>query len=248
MLLNNQIDTQGQFDRNLREDYMKPGFENFSTEELDPKKVPTIDSDLDGEIYAEQLHTLLQRISPDIENFFPKKRLNKSNNDEKRNIAPAIVPKQPKLTDEEKIWNQIHGNEIQEKQQKRPAVATPFFKRQPKYGGGVFEGAIQGPKMFSQSVVVQSVRKPDGSYETKQTVHDANGQTKTTITRSINGKTETVTSYANAHGPQIPAPADAGEPKADGAAIDNPIFATIIGNNRNLTVSKDGYLMPKNLW
>lgn len=247
MFTNKKIDTQGLFDRNLREDYMKPGFENFSTQELDPKTAPTIDSDLDGEIYAEQLHTLLQRISPEIEHFFPRKRMQKSNNDEKRNNA-AIIPQNPKLTDEEKIWNQIHGTDAQENQHKRSkAIAKPFFKHQPQYGGGVFEGAIQGPKMFSQSVVVQTVRKPDGSYETQRTIRDANGQTKTTITRSANGKTDTVTSYTGEHGAQISAPVDAGT-GSNGGANDNQTFNTIIGINRNLTVSKGGYLLPNNLW
>lgn len=190
-----------------------------------------MDSDLDGEIYAEQLHSLLQRLSPGMEHLIPNKTI----------ANPTVQPGPSKrnLTDEEKFFNQIHGNNDDEKATK---ATKSFFNARPfmqiPHRGGVFEGAQQGPKFFSQSVMIQTVRKSDGSYESRRTVRDTDGQTKTTITRSKDGKTETITTD------------DAPKSNAiDGIdRIDaDPMIKSIAGGNRNLTISQ-GYLLPNNLW
>lgn len=211
---------------------MKPGFENIFTKESDAKNNASLDSDLDGEIYPEQLHTLLQRISPEMNTLFPNRQLIQP---QPENPAAA----QRKLTDEEKFWNQIHGNIAEGA---APKSVAPFNARKPTipHGGGVFDGAFQGPKIFSQSVMVQTVRKPDGSYETRRTVRGTDGQTKTTVTRSENGKTETITTIGGDEGIRS-------IDKGSNADAD-PIMQTILGANRNLAVSKGGYLLPNNLW
>lgn len=234
--------TSDPFERNLREDYMKPGFEKCP---LPDQKKAGIDRDLDGEIYAEQLHSLLQRISPEMEHFFSNKRSIKSKEAEQKMITAPQEP-QRKASDEEKIWNAIHGNSNSKggKQlNKIPKTLPERFMRIP-HAGGVFEGAHQGPKLFSQSVMVQTVRKPDGSYETRRTIRDADGQTKTTVTRSMNGKTETITSYGN----EQSSAHNGGTAVNDNSDIGNPMLKSMIDTNRNLAVTKGGYLLPNNLW
>lgn len=222
------------FEKNPREDYMKPGFENIFAKEPEAKNNASMDSDLDGEIYPEQLHTLLQRISPEMNNLFPNRQLIQPQQEKQ-----AAVQRKP--TDEEKIWNQIHGNAADGGAASKSIA--PFNGRKPQAphgGGGIFDGAFQGPKIFSQSVMIQTVRKPDGSYETRRTVRGTDGQTKTTVTRSENGKTETITTIGGDEGIRS---IDKGR-NADAY----PMMQTILGANRNLAVSTGGYLLPNNLW
>lgn len=226
-------------DKDFREGYLKPGFEANSIEEFRAPQ-SKFDSDLDGEIYAEQLHSLLQRLSPDLENLLKNKSIPQCNINQKTQIDAKPLQAKSKLTDEEKIWNEIHGNTDNGKMAK---AQMPFFNVKPfmqiPHRGGVFEGAQQGPKMFSQSVMIQTVRKPDGSYETRRTVRDTDGQVQTTITRSKNGKTEIITENDGLQVNTID--------KTDRITID-PMIKSIADGNRNLTFSKGGYLLPNNLW
>lgn len=212
---------------------MKPGFENFLPPSMEGDH--SHDTDLDGEIYADQLHSLLQRISPEMEAMVPRLKAalkNKSNNS-----VGAVSATPIKRSDEETIWDRIHGTYTE------AAVAPPATKpRYPIVGkqpsrSGVFEGAFQGPKVFRQSVMTQIVRKPDGSFETKRTVLDANGHTSTVVTRTMSdGRSETLSSSTeggNTMGLQPILPVgDYGIPMPD----------------RNIYVTKDGYAMPKNIW
>lgn len=226
------------FDENFREEYMKPGFENF---EKSTKMQPSIDIDLDGEIYADQLHSLLQNISPK-ENMMNK-------------IAPKMQSK-PKgqLTDEEKVMDQIHcidDDELNgvEPSKKHGIGQQPPNIRIPHYGGA-FEGVIGGPKTYRQTFSYQMIRKPDGTYTTS-TVVDPQGNTKTVIKRTVDGDTKTQTLINGI---------DVNEKKnsyADNGNINNITTTTddvvkqndwIINCGRHFYVNKDGYAMPKNLW
>lgn len=214
--------------KNARDEYLKPGFEDGILKNFNEKR-PSLDIDLDGEIYADQLHTLLQRISPELNKTIKEF-------EEKKSFVNEPAPR--KLTDEEKIWNAIHGNTTED-----APVAKPNIRYKPPINiphGGVFEGAFQGPKLFRQSIMIQTIRKPDGTYEIRRTITDNDGITKTTVTRSDNGKTETITH-------------DNGVKKQDNAAA-AAVAATdggvksIVDLGRNLFVSKDGYALPRNLW
>lgn len=222
------------FDKDLKEEYLKPGFErNFFKEFEDQKKM--FDSDLDGEIFPGQLHSLLQRASPEMSNILPR-------ND---NRSKMLQPKK-KLTDEETILGRIHGTIIDNESSSRPPakrgpdmiappIKTPF--------GGVFEGAYQGPKMFRQSVMTQTIRKPDGSCETTKITQDSKGNTTTTTTRTINGKSETVTSFKNNKNEVISRSNASGSASNDDG---NGNASTFL--DRNIYVSKQGYALPMNLW
>ncbi|XP_020715989.1 uncharacterized protein LOC101451218 isoform X2 [Ceratitis capitata] len=169
-------------DKDLKEDFLKPGFENIDIlKEFEKKKGEIMDTDLDGEIYADQLHSLMQRLSPNEElpNILPR-------NDNKAIRNPI---RNKKLSDEDKILGKIHGTlESEDAIPKQPRVPrsrpdmmtpmTPMIPRGPTpFGGGVFEGTYQGPKMFSQSIMSKTIRKPDGSYETTKITKDSQGNT-----------------------------------------------------------------------
>lgn len=235
-------DNKSLFDENFREEYMKPGFENAIDKELKQKKKP-LDTDLDGEIYADQLHSLLQRITPEAHTMIALDAFNKSQSRraEKENIVAPPEPATRKLTDEEKIWNQIHNNGDEENNNKAP-IRRNFVQRIP-HNNGAFEGVVGGPKTFRQGFTFEMIRKP-GLSETRRTVVDEDGNTKTIVRRTVDGKTETITTFN-------------GEAMADGSSVvKKPMIAAAlppVGNvtldcGRNLFITKDGYILPKNLW
>lgn len=126
---------------------MKPGFENAIDKELKQKKKP-LDTDLDGEIYADQLHSLLQRITPEAHTMIALDAFNKSQSRraEKENIVAPPEPATRKLTDEEKIWNQIYNNGDEENNNKAP-IRRNFVQRIP-HNNGAFEGVVGGPVLL----------------------------------------------------------------------------------------------------
>lgn len=223
-------------DENVREDYMKPGFENFE------KKTKPLDVDLDGEIGADQLHSLLLRISSELGNKRAKSLAAKKFDDTKC-----------KLTDNERILDQIHCIDEEEKRivpfkkhnfgPVNPNIRDPDLEKKMKKFGGAFEGFIDGPKTFRQTISRQIIRKPDGTYDTT-TVVDPTGNTKTVIKKTVNGQTETRTLIN-------------GIDVNDKKAIDGTTVAAIaetkqndwiIDCGRHFYVNKAGYAMPKNLW
>lgn len=218
-------DESTNFDRNLKDEYLKPGFEENFFKEFKKNQKP-LDTDLDGEIYADQLHSLLHRLSPEIESMLPK-----------NSNKPKIIKPKVKLSDEEKIMAIIHGtnDEEQNKVVRRKEVVVPKL---PPHFGGVFEGTYQGPKMFGQSIMTQTIRKPDGSYETKKIVRDTDGNIKTTITRSVDGKTETITTYGD----------EGSKPALKSDIKIKDLSPASFPSDRNIFVSKNGYALPKNLW
>ncbi|XP_055546597.1 uncharacterized protein LOC129730952 [Wyeomyia smithii] len=227
------------FDHDLKQDFLKPGFEEEIKKEF--KKEKLIDTDLDGEIYPEQLHTLLQRISPDLKELLPKKRDSVSSN---------TKPK-PNLTDEQKIMNWIHGYKESDP---LPSISPRGSRRVPpqRFHDGIFEGTFQGPRMFGQSIISQTIRKPDGSYETRKTVRDSEGHTKTTITRSTkDGQKETITTYGDEGGSPPVKPFFEGSNLPSNSGNKDSFANVLLGSNQECSkhlYSKNGYVLPKNLW
>lgn len=134
-------------DENVREKYIKPGFEGQLNKDLD-KMAKRLDTDLDDEIYADQLHSLLQRISPDVDTLLSSTKISK--NSQSSAPAPAPAPGNIKRTDAEKIWDLIHSTDTDQmiqKQMQANRSQKPLVKI-PQPHGGVFEGAFQGPKKY----------------------------------------------------------------------------------------------------
>jgi hypothetical protein len=133
------------------------------------------DKDLDGQNYGERFNSLLKKITPS-------------------EMKEIEVVKQParKLTDEEKIMDKIHGTFKEEVRKVPPrpnhrkgqVQKAPFS---PHHHFGGFE-APSSPNSHSKSMTfgktVISVRKPDGSYETRKIERMADGTLKTTVTKS----------------------------------------------------------------
>ncbi|XP_011290654.2 uncharacterized protein LOC101894535 [Musca domestica] len=251
-------------EKNIKEDYLKPGFESEILKEFEKQKAKYYDTDLDGEIYPDQLHSLLQRFANGegevIKHLHdpetPGHILPRNDNKAFRNWN-----RKPKMSDEEIIMGKIHGtldDDAQGEKHKRappppafprrPDIMTPMTPMMPRGsfgGGGAFEGTYTGPKMFSQSVMTKTIRKPDGTYETTKITQDSQGNKTTTVTRVVDGKTETITTY-------------------DGAAAGAAAAGSVTGKNhlkqhsnepqaqvysdRNVYVSKEGYALPRNLW
>ncbi|CAO1340388.1 unnamed protein product [Diamesa hyperborea] len=146
-----------------------------------------IDRDLDGQIYADQLDSLLKRVSPQLMLVNPE---------ETKQVKPKL-----RLTDEEKIMNMIHGTYIEEvvvsKPRKRPVPKpTPGV---PKSFNGAFESTIV-PQHHARSWgrTVISITKPDGTHETRKTERNIDGVTRTTITRSKADGTSLTETYSSA--------------------------------------------------
>ncbi|XP_034129771.1 uncharacterized protein LOC117584777 isoform X1 [Drosophila guanche] len=230
------------------DDVLKPGFDSSILTKFARQNGQSLDNDLDGEIYADQMQSLIQRLNPKkgqepadeaIGNILPsnQSRLLKSLN-------------KAKLTDEELIMGRIHGTisadgeEVPQARASRtyigikPEMMTPMTPMLPRSGvtpfGGVFDGNYQGPKMFSQSVMTQTVRKPDGSYETTKMAQDATGHKTTTVTRMKDGRSETVVTHDGKA---------AAKPQRGSLGEQHVAYA-----DRNLFVTKEGYAMPRNLW
>uniref|UniRef100_A0A2M4APE1 Uncharacterized protein n=1 Tax=Anopheles triannulatus TaxID=58253 RepID=A0A2M4APE1_9DIPT len=230
-------DTGRLFDYDLKQEFLKPGYEP-PLERGEIKR----DTDLDGEIYPDQLHTLLQRISPELKELLPRQPQNEGNSN--------AIQRRKSMTDEDKVMDWIHG--IKEQQQ-QSAAPPPAFRRNnsPKqrfHEGGIFEGAFQGPRMFSQSVVSQTIRRPDGSYETRRTVRDSEGNTKTTITLATkDGVQETITTGHDGvddRGPKGTLPPYGG---GDRTATE-PAPGALLALDGKFMLNNGGYVLPKNLW
>uniref|UniRef100_A0A182PDG0 Zinc finger CHCC-type domain-containing protein n=1 Tax=Anopheles epiroticus TaxID=199890 RepID=A0A182PDG0_9DIPT len=233
------------FDHDLKQDFLKPGFEE-AIRDMD-KQVKPQDTDLDGEIYADQLHSLLQRISPDLKELMPKKR-----SERKKNAGPSMERR--KLTDEEKVMDLIHGITEQKNLPNNGTMSKPFRRhgglpqRFPE--GGLFEGAFQGPRMFGQSIISQTIRRPDGSYETRRTVRDSEGNTQTTVTLSTkDGRKETVTTYDEGGKKLGPGEDMFGMKKGNGGGGGDDLpTGALLALDGKFGLNNNGYVLPKNLW
>ena len=110
-----------------------------------------IDRDLDGQIYADQLDSLLKRVSPQLMLVNPQ---------EINRVKPKV-----RLTDDEKIMDMIHGTYKEDIVVSRPrnrSVQKPS-PGVPKSFNGAFEGTI-APQHHARSWgrTVISITKPDG--------------------------------------------------------------------------------------
>lgn len=128
------------------------------------------DQDLDGQLYADQLDTLLKRISPEL---MPQPKT-------------PIVQTRIKLSDEDKIMDIIHGTYREEivptKPRKRQAPKLPAS---PHHFGGLPPFDLPpSSRSWQSSKTVMTIRKSDGSYETRKTEQTPTGQMKTTITKT----------------------------------------------------------------
>jgi hypothetical protein len=140
------------------------------------------DHDLDGKLYADQLDTLLKRISPDHAPQTPQLQLS--------------TTKKFKQPDEEKIMDKIHGTFREEvvpvKPRKRQVQKVPAS---PHHFGGLppFDHLPPSSSRTWGKTVI-SIRKSDGTYETRKMERTADGHTKTTITKTdSDGKSSTQT-------------------------------------------------------
>uniref|UniRef100_A0A2Y9D1F3 Uncharacterized protein n=1 Tax=Anopheles dirus TaxID=7168 RepID=A0A2Y9D1F3_9DIPT len=235
------------FDHDPKQDFLKPGFEDAiraADKEMKPQ-----DTDLDGEIYADQLHSLLQRLSPELKELMPKKRTDAMDTNQH---APSV---RRKLTDEEKVMELIHG--ITEQKTQSAVVSKPMKRhgrgglQQRFHEGGLFEGAFQGPRMFGQSIISQTIRRPDGSYETRRTVRDSEGNTQTTVTLSTkDGRKESVTTTYDETGKVLGADGE-GMRKGGGGGGGNGEFPTagaLLALDDKFGLNNNGYVLPMNLW
>ncbi|XP_039497316.1 uncharacterized protein LOC120455317 isoform X1 [Drosophila santomea] len=255
-LLESLNDNDDGFERDLKEDFLKPGFESKILKKFAEQKDLSLDTDLDGEIYADQLHSLIQRLNPE-ENIEP-------GDPAIGNILPSNQHgyrksvQRSKLTDEEIIMGRIHGTISADGENhscarpprppmnNKPDIMTPMTPMLPHSGmspfGGVFDGNYQGPKLFSQSVMTKTVRKPDGSYETTKVTQDSSGHKTTTVTRMIDGRKETTVTHDGG------APAHGMGGKQHLQQQQQQKEVAVARGERNIFVTKEGYAMPRNLW
>lgn len=204
-------------------------------------------------VSADQLHTLLQRISPEMESMGAKAMQPNAPINGPKKSEP--MPKR-KLTDAERVMDMIHC--IDDSDEKKSAAVHPFMApdlgnkppsmRIPHYGGA-FEGVIGGPKTYRQTFSYQMVRKPDGTFTTS-TVVDPSGNTKTVIKRTVDGETKTQTLI---NGVDIDDPNGGGgggvqTPSIGYGNANKPANGWIIDCGRHFYVNKDGYALPKNLF
>lgn len=174
------------------------------------------DQDLDGQLYADQLDTLLKRISPE---YAP--------NEPARTLKNQKKFKQP---DEEKIMDIIHGTFREEivpvKPRKRQVQKVPAS---PHHFGGLppFDLPPSSSRNHSWGKTVISIRKQDGTYETRKMERSSDGQTKTTITKTNpDGSSSTQTFSGESHKPMIAQPTNSNY------------------DERNMRKSEDGYIVP----
>ncbi|KAH8238130.1 hypothetical protein KR038_007793 [Drosophila bunnanda] len=253
-LLESLNDNDEGFERDLKEDSLKPGFESKILKQFEQQKDMTLDTDLDGEIYADQLHSLIQRLNPE-EKVGPGD-LGTTNILPSNQSGLRKSCQRAKLTDEEIIMGRIHGTIGTNGESKscarpprppmnnKPDIMTPMTPMLPRSGmtpfGGVFDGNYQGPKMFSQSVMSKTVRKPDGSYETTKVTQDSSGHKTTTVTRVVDGRKETIVTHDGGNSSGM----ENGHPQRS----QQREVALQRDGDRNIFVTKEGYAMPRNLW
>lgn len=146
------------------------------------------DQDLDGQIYAEQLDTLLKRISPELAAKDSTQYINGNQ---------QIKVKQ---SDEDKILDIIHGTfkevVVPVKPRRRPNVQK--VPATPHHFGGLppFDGLNPSSgRGTTWGKTVISIRKGDGTFEKREMERTADGQTKTTITKTGSDGTKSTQTF-----------------------------------------------------
>lgn len=195
------------------------------------------DSDLDDKVYGEQLDALLKRISPDL----------MIKDDEVKNKTEIIV-QQPsrKLTDEEIIMDKIHGTFKEEVRtpatrsnrkgniQKAPISPHHHFGALPPFHE--FPPSATQPnganKSWNKTVI--SIRKSDGTYETRKLERSTDGVLRTTITKTdVDGNKSTQTFIGNDN--------DQSEKKVINST---PSKVEIVPHEERNFINQDGYKIP----
>ncbi|GAB0091821.1 uncharacterized protein DMENIID0001_067040 [Sergentomyia squamirostris] len=228
----NPMELEKQFERHLQEllktfddfegsdDQLKENFGKFPSiwSTMEPRGV---DKDLDHEVNSGKIKVILDG------------GLSSSG-------SLAKSPQKKRLTDEELIMARIHGMEEKEEETRRPTKPRYVPKMTPLNPNFESSVPIPGAKIFGQSIMTETVRKPDGSVESRRVVRDLDGNVKTTISRTIDGETKTVTTYNGKEQSSEKAAVGAETPK-EASTVDSIL-------NRNFYVNSNGYTLPKNLW
>ncbi|XP_059617947.1 uncharacterized protein LOC132262636 [Phlebotomus argentipes] len=148
-----------------------------------------------------------------------------------KEILKSVTPRTPKkrLTDEETIMARIHGTEPKEEESRKPTRPRYVPKMTPMHPNFESSVPIPGAKIFGQSIMTETVRKPDGSVESRRVVRDMDGNVKTTISRTVDGETKTVTTFSGKE--------QESEKRSEDSVLDSNFF-----------LSPSGYTLPRNLW
>jgi hypothetical protein len=193
------------------------------------------DQDLDGQAYANQLDSILNKINPEL--------MQKGMRDGRE----VKIKQVRKLTDEEKIMDIIHGTYMEEivpvKPRKRHVHKAPFsphhFSALPPFhdfpppsSSSPHASSSASSKSWGRTVI--SIRNPDGSHETRNIEKSPDGSTKTTITKKDAEGNSSTQSYIG------------DESKGNIVALDQSKAAAPSSNDhneRNL-INHDGYKIP----
>jgi hypothetical protein len=145
------------------------------------------DTDLDDQIYADQLDALLKRVSPDFKGILPEDK-------------PMSPKKKLRLTDEQKIMDMIHGTFKEEVFVPRPRAKKPQPRKTPSFN---FDGSPLPPAgrtTWGRTII--SIRKPDGTFETRKTERNSDGSVVTTITKTDKNGTKLTETFDSSQGAQ----------------------------------------------
>lgn len=129
----------------------------------------------------------------------------------------------------------------------RSELLNPFGPMLPRSNPSTSSPNQEGrpfSRSFSQSIMTKTIRKPDGTMETTRTVQDSMGNRTTSVTRSKDGKTETVTSYNDQPQEEIPGKRSNNIPALKEHTSQNHLSQ----RERNIYVSKEGYALPRNFY
>ena len=100
-------------------------------------------------MYTQQLNKLIQRLSPDMSSIVKD---NSTVNEKNSEII--------KKSDKDIIMEYIHGTHIEPEQKSVPAKRV-IVPKVPSHNKS-FDSMLNGRKMFGQSIVTQTIRRPDG--------------------------------------------------------------------------------------
>lgn len=140
------------------------------------------------------------------------------------------------MSEFDQVMNIIHGMVPKEEptpKRNKFGVKTPGFHNHHKHSNHPFSNEPHSNVQFyGKSVITQIKRMPDGSYETQQTIRDADGTTKTTRTRTVDGQTKVLEKSVT-------------DDRSNGYL---DIKTASPEDNNSIFMLRNGYIMPKNMW
>lgn len=231
------------FGESLREDFMKSGdLSGF----MDMR--PLIDSDSNSDIPA-PMQSMMQRNAPSDINMA------------KPFFAVPSAPIKQKRTDDEIILDKIHGVDDDDKPPSAFLSIRPLAQMPQPKNVAQKDGLAHGPKTRSktQSISYQVIRGPTNYMVKTKTVVNSDGNSKITVERTKNGetKTETFINGIRVDGGNYVAsktmPSVNVLKQQPNGMVELKMFQPepkpwIVKYGRHITINKDGYAMPKNLW